>query len=150
MCSSVATFAYAMELSSPTALENFRWVSIRYISSTAYVFTSYLFVHTYVKIPYKIWSLKFFSLAFFPAASLIIFTFHPKSQLIYQQIGLLSLNELMQIDRIIPPLYILYQIYMVNLFALQLGIIFKDFRQRTRLDRLNTVLISAGDRKSVV
>jgi|GEM_PF-6190464 len=141
---SAATFAYAMELSIPSSGDAFYWIVVRYISGTISNVAYLFFAINFSEGPAKFRTRQFLTLMIFPAFALLVLAINPHSSLLYYQIGHLSLSEIVAIDWLLPPLYILFQTYMSAIFAFQYFILFKNFRDQTKLNKVNVIIIASG------
>ena len=69
--SSLASFAYGMEILSPGLSEKFTWVVVRYISLTGFTFASALFVFYFTHAPIRFKSWGFLLLCLLPGMTLL-------------------------------------------------------------------------------
>ena len=141
--SSVATFAYMMELPHSPLGCNYQWVIIRYISLLTFALTIALFVFDYSGIPISFISWRFLGLAFTPGMALFLLIINPNSPKVYSQDGISVANVLLT-DKTIGPTYIILQSYVTGLLVVLIYILLKDFGQQTKLDRINSIFIASG------
>lgn len=141
--SSVASFAYAMEISTTEIAGKFQWVIIRYIYLMVFALTIALFVFDYCRIPVSFKSWKFFWLAIIPGIALFFLAINPDSPRIYYQ-DEISIGNVQKISRVIGPVYIFLQAYVIGLLIVLVFIILKYMKQKTKLDRINSTFIASG------
>ncbi len=144
LSSSIATLMYALQISTTPLSGLFIFVVIRYVVLAVFVFTLALFVFNFTQTPIKFYSRQFFWLAATPAVLLLFLALNPRAPWLYFNMQRLTLTEIFMIDGLIAPAYFILHVYMIGLLILLFFLLFRGFKLKPKLNRINTLIIASG------
>ena len=139
--SSVASFAYGMEILSPGLGQKFSWIVVRYAALTIFSLSNLLFVFYFTHIPIRILSWRFLLWCLLPAVTLIFMATFPNNQLVYRSIWLDTSGIIPMVGKTVGPLYWIFTIYIICLLLFQIYLMLQGMARESTLNRRQSLII---------
>lgn len=142
--SSVASFAYGMEILSPGLYEKFIWVVVRYVALIVFSFANALFIFYLTHIPIHLKSWRFFVLCLLPGIALFSLGTYPLTRLVYDRIWVDSSGPIPMIGKTVGPLYWVLNSYTMGLLIVLIYLLLKNVTRESTLKRNQSRIIAAA------
>ena len=142
--SSLASFAYGMEILSPELNQKFFWVVVRYISLTVFTFANALFVFYFIHAPIRFKSWGFLLLCLLTGTALLFLATYPLTHLVYNQIWLDSTGPIPMIGKSVGPFYWVLNIYNVGILAVLMYLVLNNLPRGSKLNQRQSWVVAGA------
>ena len=144
LSSSVASFAYGMEILSPGLNEKFTWVVVRYVALSVFTLSNALFVFYFTHIPIPLKSWPFLGLCLLPGVGLFFQATYPLTHLMYDRIWLDTSGPIPMIAKTVGLLYWIFNIYIMGLLVISIYLLLENMARESALIRRQSRIIAAA------